>query len=272
MEKAEAGLAVLEGSTEAWIDSLEADSTGLGEAFDTSLLLAKGHCLLDPQGAAFPTWDAWVNSMQIASAIFASATTTEDHVQCRIAHKDRTIQTTGPQRYVTPGTWLTAFYLAVVCRERDRITALCRVPLSLLRENGAHCDEFEYAWIDALQTYWLGGDGLGSKLVAAVDGTDPGTAADQERAGKLRYPPMEMFHRVIRNDPAGFNRALADALQWHKEYWTDETRVGLISGLVALAPLAIACFAHDAGIPIDVESDYLPVALLERSWAGEFPT
>ncbi|MFI6863468.1 hypothetical protein ACIBKZ_26845 [Streptomyces sp. NPDC050421] len=53
-ENAEAGCAVLQESADGWIDSLEADSTSPGEAFDTSLLLAKGHCLLDPQEAAFP--------------------------------------------------------------------------------------------------------------------------------------------------------------------------------------------------------------------------
>lgn len=271
-ENAQAGLAVLQESAEGWIDGLEADSTGLGEAFDTSLMLAKGHCLLDPRGSLFPTWDAWVNAMQIASAIFAAATATEGGVECRIAHKDRTLQATGPQYYVTPATWLSAFYLALVCRERDRITALCRVPMALLRENGAHYDEFEYAWIDTLQTYWLGGDDLGTKLVAAVDGAGADTIADQDAAAKLLYPPMEMFHRVVRDDHAGFNRALAAALQWHKEYWSDETRAGLISGLVALAPLAITCLAHDAGIPIEVESEYVPATLLGRNWCGEFPT
>ncbi|MCX4772460.1 hypothetical protein EES39_05250 [Streptomyces sp. ADI92-24] len=82
---AEAGLAVLQESADGWIDSLEADSTGLGDAFDTSPLLTKGHCLLDPQEAIFLTWGACVNAMQIACAMFASTTTTEDHVQCRIA-------------------------------------------------------------------------------------------------------------------------------------------------------------------------------------------
>ncbi|GGV97124.1 hypothetical protein GCM10015535_67870 [Streptomyces gelaticus] len=271
-EHAEGGIAVLQESADGWIDGLEADSTGLGEALDTCLMLAKAHCLLDPRGSIFPTWNAWVNAMQLGSAVFAAATTTEGHVQCRIAHKDRTLQATGPQPYVAPGTWLIAFYLAVVCRERDRITALCRVPLSLLRENGAHYKEFDYAWIDALQTYWLGGDDLGSKLVAAVGGADSDTSADQETVSKILYPPMEMFHRVVRNDHAGFNRALAAALQWHKEYWSHEDRAGLVTGLVALAPLAIACFAHDAGIPIEVESEYLPATLLGRNWCGELPT
>ncbi|WP_332112167.1 Imm49 family immunity protein [Streptomyces gossypiisoli] len=37
-------------------------------------------------------------------------------------------------------------------------------------------------------------------------------------------------------------------------------------------PLAMACFAHDAGIPIEVESEYLPATLLGRNWLGEFQT
>ncbi|SCK60300.1 Immunity protein 49 [Streptomyces sp. SceaMP-e96] len=105
-----------------------------------------------------------------------------------------------------PNAWLTAFYLAVVCRERDRITALCQVPLSLLRENGSGFDEYHYAWIDTLQAYWLGGPDLVPKLVAAVDGTDPAVATDPETAGKLMYSPMAMFHRIIRKDHAGGRR------------------------------------------------------------------
>ncbi|ESU48014.1 hypothetical protein P376_4005 [Streptomyces sp. HCCB10043] len=39
-----------------------------------------------------------------------------------------------------------------------------------------------------------------------------------------------------------------------------------------MAPLAMACFALDAGFPVEVESDYLPKHLLQRTWIGEFPT
>ncbi|WP_063785043.1 immunity 49 family protein [Streptomyces sp. TP-A0356] len=269
---AEEGLAVLQENAQDLIHGLEAGSTNLGDALSTTLTLAEAHCLMDPQASIFPTWDAWVNAMQVGSAVFATATTAEEHVQCRIAHKDRTLRATGPQWYVTPGAWITAFYLAVVCREKERITALCHVPMSLLRENGSRFEEYHYAWIDTLQTYWLGGPDLVPKLVAAVDGTDPEVVADPETVGKLLYPPMEMFHRFVRKDHAGFNRALANALQWHKEYWSEESRAFQISGLVALAPLAIACVAHDAGMPIEVESEYLPTALLGRNWCGEFPT
>ncbi|MFD1663596.1 immunity 49 family protein [Streptomyces caeni] len=269
---AEEGLAALRENAQELIDGLEAGSTNLGDALSTSLILAEAHCLTDPRASIFPTWDAWVTAMQVGSAVFATAATAEEHVQCRIAHKDRTLRATGPQWYVTPAAWLTAFYLAVVCREKDRITALCQVPMSLLRENGSRFEEHHYAWIDTLRTYWLGGSDLVPKLVAAVDGTDPEAVADPETVGKLLYPPMEMFHRFIRKDHQGFNGALTNALQWHKEYWSEESRAFQISGLVALAPLAVACIAHDAGIPVEVESEYLPATLLGRNWCGEFPT
>ncbi|MEW1660578.1 immunity 49 family protein [Streptomyces sp. NPDC093707] len=266
---AEAGLAVLREEAQELIDGLEADSTELGDTQRITLTLAQSRCLLDPRASIFPTWDAWVNAMQVSPVVFAAATTTEEHVQCRIAHKDRTLRATGPQWYVNPGSWLSAFYLAVVCREKERITSLCQVPIALLRENGSCFDEYHYAWLDTLQTYWRGGPDLVPKLVAAVDGTDAAIATDTETAGKLLYPPMEMFHRFIRKDQDGFNKALTNALQWHKQYWSEEERAFDSSGLVALA---MACIAHDAGMPIEIESEYLPAVLIKRNWCGEFPT
>ncbi|MFF0969958.1 immunity 49 family protein [Streptomyces sp. NPDC003703] len=269
---AEEGIAMLQEDTQELVDGLAEDPTDLGEAQQTALILAMSRCLLDPRASSFPTWDAWVTAMQLGSAVFAAATTTEDVVRCRIAHEERTLKATGAQWYVTPGSWINAFYLAVVCREKERITALCQVPLSLLRENGARFEEHHYAWIETLQTYWLGGQDLVQKLVTAVDATDPQVVADPETVNRLLYPPMEMFHRFVRGDREGFNLALTQALQWHKEYWSEESRATQASGFVALAPLAVACIAHDGGIPIEVESEYLPLALLGRNWCGEFPT
>ncbi|MFE2409786.1 immunity 49 family protein [Kitasatospora sp. NPDC059408] len=272
MGNAEEGLAMLQTNALQLIDGLEADSTDLGDALRLTVTLAKSRCLMDPEGSHLPTWESWVNAMQVGSAVFAAATTADEHVQCRIADKDRTLQATGVRAYVSPESWLTALYLAVVCREKKRITALCQVPLSLLRESGSRSAEFDYAWIDVLQTYWLGGSDLFAKLTVAIDATDPATVSDPETVAHLVYPSMELFHRFVRRDHAGFNRALTEALEWHKQYWSQGDRALRASGLVALAPLAMACLAHDTGTPIEVQSEYLPIALLERDWCGEFPT
>ncbi|MCX5607201.1 MULTISPECIES: immunity 49 family protein [unclassified Streptomyces] len=90
---------------------------------------------------------------------------------------------------------------------------------------------------------------------------------------KILYPPLNLFHRYLSQESELFNEALAEALTWHKEYWAAiEARSRSGEGLVALGPLAIACMARDAGMPIEVESEYLPKEpkeLLEFDWASE---
>ncbi|MGK5655037.1 immunity 49 family protein, partial [Brevibacillus formosus] len=88
------------------------------------------------------------------------------------------------------------FWLAVICRDQRRMTELSRVPLSLLRASGAEFDEYIYAWVDSLQTYWLERPGLGEKLKAAFDGTDPGQPhiVPRELILKILYPPLNLFY------------------------------------------------------------------------------
>lgn len=249
---------------------------GFGMAFRSALNTAKLQCSLDPAAEMLETWEAWVMAMQVGSALFASATAPEGStVECLIAHEVRTIPAVGPTHFTDAGTWLDAFWLAVVCRDQARMTALCQVPIETLRASGAVFEEYIYHWVDALQTYWLERPGLGDKLVAAFDGTDPDRLriVDRELMLKVLFPPLNLFHRFVAQDPVKFNEALVRALELHKDYWTaDPEREESGDGDIPLAVLAITCLAYDAGRPIDVESEYLPEHLLKRSWLGEFPT
>ncbi|GGN96033.1 hypothetical protein GCM10011579_097040 [Streptomyces albiflavescens] len=257
------------------IADLEEYPNSFGMAFSRALSTAQLHCCYDPSANKSETWEAWVAAMQVGSALFASATAPEGTtVECMIAHKKRTIPACGVKHFVDAGTWLEAFWLAVICRDQARMTQLCNVPIELLRASGAVFEEYIYHWVDALQTYWLERPGLGEKLVAAFDGTDPDTLRfiDREMMLKVLYPPLNLFYRFISQDPVKFNEALVQAVQLHKEYWTADEERESLTGDVALAPLAIACLAYDAGRPIEVESEYLPENLLDRSWLGEFET
>jgi hypothetical protein len=115
---------------------------------------------------------------------------------------------------------------------------------------------------------------MSEKLVAAVEGTNPQViTGDSELTLKVLYPPLNLFYRFLRRDAEQFNQALVEAVTWHKEYWpADEDRAISIEGLVALGPLAMVCIARDAGMPIEVESEYLPKELIEFGWAGEIDT
>ncbi|MEU1517308.1 immunity 49 family protein [Streptomyces sp. NPDC005811] len=230
---------------------------------------------VDPDASHLRTWEATVTAMQVYSSAFAAAVRTEGAIECRIADVVRTVPATGPQYYTNAGNWLTAFWLAVVCREQTRMTQLCEIPVGFLRSSGVEYDDYVYHWIDALQTYWSERPGLGEKLIAAIQASEPEVVriADRELLDKILYQPINLFQYFLRKDHEGFRQALFEALELHKSFWTaSEEREETVDGYLALGPLAVACLAYDAGFPIEVESEYIPGELLKRAWLGEFPT
>ncbi|MZE79363.1 immunity 49 family protein [Streptomyces xinghaiensis] len=257
------------------IDDLEESSELIDMAFSGSVLSLHARCVVDPRAAAVETWEAAVNAMQLGSALFAVTGVSEGRVECRINRKVRSLPATGPMSTADAGNWLTAFWLAVICRERQRMTQLCEVPLERLRSPEGQYDEYIYHWVDTLQTYWLRRPGLVEKLTATFEASDPSVAriAPKDLLQGLLYPPINLFYHFVRRDEAGFSPALVEALKLHQAYWTlTEERVTDIDGSIALGPLAIASLAYDGELPIEVESEYLPKHLLQHSWLGEFPT
>ncbi|WP_367041372.1 immunity 49 family protein [Streptomyces sp. Je 1-332] len=265
-------------STNRVLDRLEESRMSRSRALGSTLTVAKSYCASDSGGAKFETWEAWVTAMQVGSAIFDSAAAAEEPVPCRIgsAGQVKNLPATGPTPYTHAGAWVTSVYLATICRENKRLERLMQVPVSFLRESDAVFDEYIYDWVEALQSFWFGrATEMWDSLVSAVNGTDPGVTQTPNRELMLQilYPPLELFQLYQRQDIERFNASLAQALTWHKQYWTsDEARSLSSDGLVALGPLAVSCMAYDADFPIEIESEYLPKALLHRNWVGEFDT
>ncbi|MFB6816432.1 immunity 49 family protein [Streptomyces sp. NPDC056347] len=258
------------------IDRLEEKTEVIDFAFSSAILSLRAHCVTDPRAAAVETWEAAVNAMQLGSAFFAVTGITEGHVECRINRKMRTLPTArGPRSSADAGNWLSAFWLAVICREQQRMTELCEIPLDRLRAPEGAFDEYIYHWVDTLQTYWLQRPGLVEKLTAAIEMSDPSVAriAPIDLLQGQLYPPINLFYHFVTRDTEGFTPALIETLKLHQAYWTlTEERATDIDGSIALGPLAIACLAYDGKFPIGVESDYLPKHLLQHTWLGEFPT
>ncbi|MCM3265408.1 immunity 49 family protein [Streptomyces thermoviolaceus] len=255
------------------VEDLQKAPASIDLMLSTAVLHVHARCAVDPRAARLETWEAVVTALQIYSALFAVTGTDEGSVECCIAHKVWTLPVIGPRPYADAGNWLTAFWLAVICRDQKRLTQLCEVPLDRLRSPEGGYDDYVYHWVAALQAYWLQRPGLVEELTAALRGSHPDVApiAPRDLLQHILYPPINLFYRFLRQDGPGFNQALAEAVELHKAYWTaDEDRTDDPSGMVALAPLAIACLAYDGDLPIDVQTDYLPKHLLERSWLGEF--
>ncbi|MFE7575739.1 immunity 49 family protein [Streptomyces sp. NPDC057521] len=257
------------------IDDLEESAALLDFTVGSSILGFRARCAIDPRASKVETWEATVNAMQVSSALFAASLVTEGTVECRINRKLRTIPAAGHMGTADTGKWLSAFWLALICRDEARLAQLSEIPLERMRSPQGQYDEYIYHWVDTLQTWWLRGPGLADKLIATIEASDLSMAqiAPRDLMDGILYPPINLFYHYLRRDQDGFAPALADALKLHRAYWTlNEDRATDVDGSIALGPLAIACLAHDADFPLDIESDYLPKHLLQRTWIGEFPT
>ncbi|NKY77057.1 immunity 49 family protein [Nocardiopsis dassonvillei] len=227
------------------------------------------------------TWEAWTKAMQLHGAVFAVSEAEEGtQVAYLIDHEVRALTAPGMLHCADPATWEKAFYLAVVCRDNARADALCRVPVEHLRRaaEGAKVryNEYSYHWIAALQAYVNGTDDLVRELRSAMELSSPRSGAfGGEALDLLIFPKMEVFRRLLMGDSTKFNETLVFALEGFKSYHTREDAPPGAQGIVPLGLLAWACLAYDKSqrgdFSLDVESEYLPKHLVQRSWYGEFP-
>jgi hypothetical protein len=259
-------------------NTLDRIETSDFERFDVltfHLAVAKARCGLDPKVSDFWTWEAWVKAMQLGSALFSAGVAPHgESVHFRVGREEKTLPALGPRDYLTAENWLDAFYLTAICRESDRMRQLASIPMSFLRAEGAGVEEYIFLWVEALQSgIHRDSEKMWNSLLAAARQSAPEGLPEPERTKALELfsPLIEMFRYLMERDADGFNSALEKALNWHKAYWSENDPAS-VDGLVALAPLALACIAHDAGMDIEVESEYMPQGLLIPEWVGEMDT
>ncbi|GHI04099.1 hypothetical protein AQI88_07560 [Streptomyces cellostaticus] len=261
-------LAELTHTTAESIAHLSQDPAGLGDAFASALALAHARCATDPRAAHVDTWDAWASAVQLGSALFTGAQPQECHLGENLV---RQLPATSAEPPADARAWLDALYLAVVCRQQDRISRLCQVPLETLRQDDS-VDEYVLHWIDTLQTYFSSRpmDDVVQKLLATMDTSMPDalTHAPKDFVNRIDYQPVALFHRLVARDHDAFAKALAEALAEHAGYWGESAAP---RARVALGPLAMASLAYDYEFPIAPAQPYLPTYLLNRERIEEIP-
>ncbi|MEU6331471.1 immunity 49 family protein [Streptomyces sp. NPDC047049] len=253
--------------TAAAIGRLAQAPDSLGDAFTSALELAHAHAATDPNVALLDSWDAWAAAVQLGSALFTGTQPHECHLGETPALQVPAIPAEPP---ADARAWLDTFYLAVVCRQRDRIDRLCRVPLEVLSQDDS-VDAYVLHWIDTLQTYCSKRpmDDVVEKLIATMEtsGRDVVARAQRDFVDLIDYQPAALFHRLIARDHDQFTEALNEALAHHGRYWGDSTAP---RAQVALGPLAMASLAYDSGFPV-APQPYLPKYLLNRERIETIP-
>lgn len=228
---------------------------------------------VDPLGSNGDTWDSLCFAAEVGAAIYTVATAEEGAtVEITLQGKQIPVTATGPVYFASGGTWLTTNYLAAIARDVAKTQLLSDVPLDVLRGSGSEEPEYVFLMVDMFQKFNLQQHGVHEALNAALKATDPNEIdpMHREHVRVVAFPQLNMFHNIINaGREEQFNQSLAEALELYKELWSSEENEESPNGYIAIGPLGLASVAHDAGIPIDVESEYLPRYLYNGSWTRE---
>jgi hypothetical protein len=163
--------------------------------------------------------------------------------------------------------WLRAFSYALIARDEEASERLTRTEIHTLRqgaaESGVEMDGYHYIWVGALQTWRLGKDVVNNLIDLRRNTVPEEVHIAAPEAVRGTQALAAALAALLSDDARTFNESLATAVEQHKAWWTQqEAPERKHASFVALEPLALACAAHDAGMKVTVESDYLPASLI----------
>jgi hypothetical protein len=173
------------------------------------------------------------------------------------------VRTARPRELQPASQWRTGVLAAVVSRNADALHMLTAMrPEDLLRISRNPPP----VWFDvetrALSCLFRREVDAADRLLEAVQ-LAASERMDQDWPRDIVAPELELGARALQSDVEKFDAAMLHALERHHEYYAGDGKDDFL-GQLALAPLAIAAFAHDLGLTTGVESDYTPRWLIER--------
>jgi len=210
-------------------------------------------------------WAARVGAQAIAGLLTAGGETDQT---LTLGDEEVTLPDKAPRRPPDPVAWSKAFYFAYMARDHRSLDTLCVIPPDRLRGSGVITDDFQFRWMAVLQALHHQPEELLDRLAEARRLFTP---AHLKIASPESLPlDQAMFDLVCAihgRDSEGLQSALHKALLAHQAYWSTPARADQYEGFVAWGPTALACLAQDRGLPIRVQSGYLPLTFTQG--AGE---
>jgi hypothetical protein len=179
----------------------------------------------------------------------------------------KVIRNVRPKQLMPPIQWRAGVLAAVVSRCHPALEALTKLTPEQLRAVtvGSPPPWFETEAGALAALFQQAVDASGLLRTAAVT-VDSDQVDEQSKSWVLDIvvPEMELGVCALSKDRDGFDAGFRSALEHHHHYYSTDGN-GHFHGQLAIAPLAMACFAHDLGVTTWVTSDYTPRWIIERS-------
>ncbi|MFD6353126.1 immunity 49 family protein [Nocardia tengchongensis] len=166
---------------------------------------------------------------------------------------------------------LNGVWAALIGRDRELLAYLLGAPgspghpLAVTSRTGQPVDQCLYLWADAWQRAWTGDPATETVIVDGIEAAvDAQSAAGDDYPLTIAYSALCLLDAVLRGDPAEFETALIEGLEFHRRFWDTPQRCLDPEGFIAWPLLAVSCLAVDRGLRPGVVTGYLPVGLLHR--------
>jgi hypothetical protein len=238
-------------------------SDQLGAAIRVGVSLAAFQSIVDPEDASV------VQGLRVSArsgaGLFAAMGASADVELEYFSGKRYSIAPAPPSEWTNPMTWRQAFYSALAVRDSYSLDLLAAADVDLIRQSVTTANEFAYLHIEALQAYHRRAGDTAERINAALGAADPDVVDPEFKDYVLDIACREielLFYR-IKGEAEPFNEGLKAALESYKHYYTRGRNGEDAICLIALGPLGIACAAADAGIPIEIESEYIPRSVID---------
>jgi hypothetical protein len=170
-----------------------------------------------------------------------------------------------PKQLSAEQQWREGVLAAVITRNAAALAILTRMPLDAVRR---FANEAAAPWFarEFLALAALFGHGRGARDLLL----DAARSADSEHVDSsaknlvrdLIVPELELGLHVLQTSGAELDTDLESALIHHHHFYVEDGADDY-RGQLALAPLALAAFAHDRGVTTHLDSDYAPRWLIE---------
>jgi Immunity protein 49 len=208
-------------------------------------------------------------SAQAAAALFVSASIEPGYVDVPIGDEPLIhIPATEPDSETHAVRWCDGFFVAVISCDTESLDRLCSVPISLTKLSSTRSSKFFYLFAEALQGFYLGKREAYDFLAEAMRLATPEDVYEGSwlYTESITIPWMKLLDCVMHSDQERFSTVLQEVLELHKKFWTkDEDSLLYPESYLALGLIAICRLAHEQGMIVDGDSDYLPLRLV----AGE---
>lgn len=177
------------------------------------------------------------------------------------------IRATRPKQLMPPIQWRAGVLAAVVSRCNPALEALTKITPEQLRTItvGSPPPWFETEARALSALFRRAADATGLLRTAAVS-VDSDKVDEQSKSWVLDIvvPELELGVCALAKQRDAFDAEFRRTLEQHHHYYATDGN-GHFHGQLAIAPLAIACFAHDLGVTTWITSDYAPRWIIERS-------